>query len=227
MKRLHLQEEELSADRAQKKHKTQSNNEYLGKTILNVCYGAGIYDSETENSEAMEVEEEDELDSDVEVVEVETAEEELGWYLNGVQQVTNLKVYTTERLQKDWNAPIYGFFQQKPIISVVNGRRCHEFICSAPMCLGRGRNRRRVRRYLDTQDAKSTGNLHKHAVICWGEEAVKRARSASTKGVPRLLSDAKGNGTDETMNTAIGWVGADGTRKSTHPIRPNTKAEIR
>ena len=27
-----------------------------------------------------------------------------------------------------------------------------------------------VRRYLDTTDTKSTGNLHKHTRICWGLE---------------------------------------------------------
>ena len=29
--------------------------------------------------------------------------------------------------------------------------------------------------YLDTDDAKSTGNLHKHAKVCWGEETVATA----------------------------------------------------
>ena len=32
-----------------------------------------------------------------------------------------------------------------------------------------------VRRYLDTSDAKSTSNLHKHARVCWGVEAVAAA----------------------------------------------------
>ena len=32
-----------------------------------------------------------------------------------------------------------------------------------------------VCRYLNTGDAKSTGNLHKHAKICWGEEVVAAA----------------------------------------------------
>jgi hypothetical protein len=32
-----------------------------------------------------------------------------------------------------------------------------------------------VRRYLDTTDAKSTSNLHKHAKICWGEDIVAAA----------------------------------------------------
>ena len=29
-----------------------------------------------------------------------------------------------------------------------------------------------VRRYLDTSDAQSTGNLRKHAKCCWGDETV-------------------------------------------------------
>ena len=32
-----------------------------------------------------------------------------------------------------------------------------------------------VRRYLDMGDAKSTGNLRKHAKVCWGEETVAAA----------------------------------------------------
>lgn len=135
-----------------------------------------------------------------------------------------LNVYTTERLQKDWNAPIYSFFQKKPIISIVNGRRCHEFICSAPICLRKGQNARRVRRYLDKQDAKSTGNLHKHAVVCWGEEAIKRAQSGSTKGVSKLMSEVKENVRDGTISNAIDWIG---TRKSTYSNRPYTRAESR
>jgi hypothetical protein len=32
-----------------------------------------------------------------------------------------------------------------------------------------------VRRYLDKTDAKSTGNLRKHAKVCWGEETIAAA----------------------------------------------------
>jgi len=46
--------------------------------------------------------------------------------------------------------------------------------------MGKG-NGRMVRRYLDTGDAKSTGNLRKHARGCWGEEAV--AAADNTKNV--------------------------------------------
>ena len=40
--------------------------------------------------------------------------------------------------------------------------------------MGKG-NGRIVCRYLDTGDAKSMGNLRKHAKICWGEDAVAAA----------------------------------------------------
>jgi hypothetical protein len=78
MKRLHLREEGLCTDPAPKKHKTQSLSNYPGITKPNVWYSAGIYDPESENTGAMEVEEEDELDGDAGATEIETAEEELG-----------------------------------------------------------------------------------------------------------------------------------------------------
>lgn len=39
-----------------------------------------------------------------------------------------------------------------------------------------------VRRYLDTSDAKSTGNLRKHARIYWGVETVATADEARNYG---------------------------------------------
>ena len=39
-----------------------------------------------------------------------------------------------------------------------------------------------VRRYLDTMDAKSTGNLCKHARICWGLETVAAADKTRSFG---------------------------------------------
>jgi len=52
----------------------------------------------------------------------------------------------------------------------VNGRCVHEFRCTASNCKGRGKNPRTVRHYLDTSDRNSTGNLRKHARLCWGDE---------------------------------------------------------
>ncbi|KAG1807722.1 hypothetical protein EV424DRAFT_1474165 [Suillus variegatus] len=59
------------------------------------------------------------------------------------------------RLSKDWTAPVYAFFR------------------SAPTHKTQG-----VRRYLDTGDAKSMGNMHKHAKKCWGAETVESADKA-------------------------------------------------
>ena len=39
-----------------------------------------------------------------------------------------------------------------------------------------------VRRYLDTSDAKSTGNLRKHARACWGVETVAAADETRNLG---------------------------------------------
>ena len=39
-----------------------------------------------------------------------------------------------------------------------------------------------VCRYLDTSDAKSTGNLRKHARICWGVETVAAADETRNYG---------------------------------------------
>ena len=69
--------------------------------------------------------------------------------------------------------------------------------CVAAQCMGKG-NGRKVRRYLDTGDAKSTGNLHKHAKICWGKEAV--AAAVSTRDV-RSVCEALGK--LKSVNTSI------------------------
>ncbi|KDR81296.1 hypothetical protein GALMADRAFT_241794 [Galerina marginata CBS 339.88] len=77
-----------------------------------------------------------------------------GWSLKHPRNLQGL-----ERLSKDWNSLIYVFFKPEPAIEYVNGRRVHVFECTAKPCKGRGG--RYVRRYLDTGDAKSTGNLRR------------------------------------------------------------------
>ncbi|KAH9953764.1 hypothetical protein BC827DRAFT_1145505, partial [Russula dissimulans] len=54
------------------------------------------------------------------------------------------------RLTKEWTSPIYAFFQPRPSIEFVNGRRCHEFRCTAPQCKGRGSRPCNVHCFLDT-----------------------------------------------------------------------------
>jgi hypothetical protein len=124
---------------------------------------------------------ESESDSDVEIVEKsEDAAEELGQStkFRMLQSVVGLNLYSAERLAKDWTSPIYAFFHPCPTVETVNGRRCHEFICAAQYCKGKGGRARVVRRFLDTSDAKSTGNLWKHARMCWGTEIVEQADGA-------------------------------------------------
>jgi hypothetical protein len=109
------------------------------------------------------------------------------------------------RLSKDWGAPIYAFFKPDPVVEYVDGRRCHAFQCLAKTCKQKTRV---VRRYLDTGDAKSTGNMRKHAKKCWGDDIVATAdkaksatdvRNTTVKGVlnPQLITAAfkrKGKG---------------------------------
>jgi hypothetical protein len=70
------------------------------------------------------------------------------------------------------------FFKPSPTISYVKSRRIHVFECIAKHCKGKGKSGRCVNRYLDTGDRKSTGNLQKHAKLCFGEEAVAQADRA-------------------------------------------------
>jgi hypothetical protein len=79
-----------------------------------------------------------------------------------------------ERLSKRWTSPIYAFFHPQLLIQVINGRRCHIFACAAKTC------RYACRRFLDTADANSTGNLRKHVRSCWGDEALAAADDAAS-----------------------------------------------
>lgn len=104
-----------------------------------------------------------------------------------------------ERLSKEWNSPIYVFFKPTPSIEYIKGRRVHVFECSAKHCKGKG-NGRMVRRYLDTSDAKSTGNLRKHARVCWGEETVAAADQTRDINAAR---DALGKRKDGSITEAF------------------------
>ncbi|KAH9080265.1 hypothetical protein EDB83DRAFT_2184431, partial [Lactarius deliciosus] len=101
-----------------------------------------------------------------------------------------------EHLLKDWNSPIYVFFKVTPLIKVINGRHVHVFECNTKCCVGKG-NGRMVRRYLDTSDAKLTGNLQKHTKGCWGDEVV--AAADATKNV-QAARDAL-----EKVKSVDGW----------------------
>ncbi|KAF4618847.1 hypothetical protein D9613_009691 [Agrocybe pediades] len=97
-----------------------------------------------------------------------------------------------ERLSQEWTSNIYGFFSPTVKIAEINGRRAHEFECSAEHCKGHGVNARIVRRFLDKGDAKSTSNLKRHAIRCWGETLVEQAmKAANVESIREGLKDAK------------------------------------
>ncbi|KAI0745590.1 hypothetical protein C8Q76DRAFT_595802, partial [Earliella scabrosa] len=80
------------------------------------------------------------------------------------------------RLISHWDAPAYAFFEPIPKILKIGGnpvRRAHAFKCARPGC------KKSVRRFLDTRDATSTSSLNRHAVSCWGKEAVDAAKKAA------------------------------------------------
>jgi len=79
-----------------------------------------------------------------------------------------------------------------PAIVIVGDRRIHEFRCNALSCKGRGKCPRIVRRYLDKKDRNSTGNLRRHARLCWGDENVLGADACGNLANARDgLSNAK------------------------------------
>lgn len=132
-----------------------------------------------------------------------------------VNNYASLTVRRVERLRKEWRAPIYGFFEPKPRVMEVNGRRAHDFICGARGCTTT------IRRYLDKKDAKSTGNLRRHAKSCWGVEVVSNADQAkdSTKVREAL---AKGNLKNGSITFAFEQMG-----KVAYSHRPHTREETR
>lgn len=68
---------------------------------------------------------------------------------------------------------MYVFFKANPRIEYTGSCQAHVFECASGRC--KTRNGRDVHRYLDKKDKNLTGNLRKHAKVCWGDEAVAAA----------------------------------------------------
>ncbi|KAF8548181.1 hypothetical protein OG21DRAFT_1479289 [Imleria badia] len=58
---------------------------------------------------------------------------------------------------KDWTSPVYAFCKPTPIIDVVGTQCSHVFKCCVRGC------KVRICRYLNMTNARSTGNMRKHA----------------------------------------------------------------
>ncbi|TFY76016.1 hypothetical protein EWM64_g7993 [Hericium alpestre] len=59
-----------------------------------------------------------------------------------------------------WTSPMYAFFDLVLTVDYVKDRKCHVFKCSAKGY------RQTIWCYLDTGDAQSTRNMHKHVKKC-------------------------------------------------------------
>lgn len=106
----------------------------------------------------------------------------------------------------------------------VDGRRVHEFRCTASNCKGRGKNPRIIRRYLDTSDRNSTGNLRKHARVCWGDEILRGADAcADLDGAQYGLDRAKRQ-KDGTITAAFE---RNGKGKVSYSHRQHDKTQTR
>ncbi|KAL1936981.1 hypothetical protein VTO73DRAFT_2438 [Trametes versicolor] len=79
-----------------------------------------------------------------------------------------------ERLRADWTSPVYAFYKATPEIVYEKGRRAHVFACLAKGC------KYTCRRFLDTGDSSSTGNLRRHVRKCWGAQVLKDADKAES-----------------------------------------------
>ncbi|KAE9407640.1 hypothetical protein BT96DRAFT_763042, partial [Gymnopus androsaceus JB14] len=114
-----------------------------------------------------------------------------------------------ERIRARWTSPIYSFFKSDVTVGYEKGRKYHYFTCNACHCKGKGG----LRRYQDSSDKNSPGNLKKHAVNCFGQDTV----DAAIKGSTHLQQDS-------SIYAAFGRKGAAPVN-ITH--RAHTNAQIR
>ncbi|KAI9067826.1 hypothetical protein FKP32DRAFT_1608155 [Trametes sanguinea] len=77
----------------------------------------------------------------------------------------------TENFKKSIKSPAYAFFQVS--LPHVHSKRPY-FVFTCRSC------NHTINRYMDTKDAKSTGNLLKHARECYGHSVVGRIMEAKT-----------------------------------------------
>lgn len=88
------------------------------------------------------------------------------------------------RLRERWTSPIYTFFEPEVQIQMHKGRRTHVFSCSKHACSYT------LRRYVNKKD-RSTSNMRKHALSCWGKDAVARAMEVQDdKEACRVIVDS-------------------------------------
>ena len=112
------------------------------------------------------------------------------------------------------------FFKPLPKVERIGDHKAHVFECTVSSCHCRNRF---ICWFLDTGDAKSTGNLRQHAKVCWGEEVMLAADDTQDiKTAWEVLQCAKG--IDGSI-TAMFQCAAKG--RVTYSHRQHTKLEVR
>ena len=138
--------------------------------------------------EDIEADDSDDSDDNDKETEPEDDEAELGKSSHTIFENIQLILQITARLMKRWNAPVYAFFRLTPAIVYVEGCKVHIFECAASHCKCKTQF---IRHYIDTGDISSTSNLHRHAIHCWGNEAVAAADTTSNAKVVHEASSKK------------------------------------
>jgi hypothetical protein len=131
-----------------------------------------------------------------------------------------------DHLLKDWNAPVYAFFDPVPSINYVGNLARHAcvFKCNAKGCKGKGLNQWHVWRYLDTADGKSTSNLCHHVKICWGKEAVAGTDAAKLHSVACEIIEKSLRMQDGSFTTMFEHVKGNGKVAYSHKQHTKTGA---
>lgn len=121
-------------------------------------------------------------------------------------------------MSKRWTSPAYTFYESTPTIGYENKRRYHAF-----KCLNRG-CKHTIRRYLDGKDATSTGNMYRHAVTCFGAEAVDSAKALGTADAARAQRHGGAGSASGTITAAFERTGRG---KVTYSHKQHSKTEAR
>ncbi|KAG2040732.1 hypothetical protein BDR03DRAFT_857696, partial [Suillus americanus] len=118
---------------------------------------------------------------------------------------------------KDWNSPVYAFFDPIPNIVEENGHWAHVFKCQGKSC------KTMVRHYLDKGNAPLTGNMRKHVQSCWGEEVLQAADEAkdANEVQKKIMGSILQNG------SIMASFERKGKGKITYSHRQHTKAKAK
>jgi hypothetical protein len=114
-----------------------------------------------------------------------------------------------------WTSPLYALYHPIPAIGHENGRRYHEFHCFGRSC------KKIIRRYLDTKDAASTGNMQKHSKKCWGTDVVKATMDTENVADARKVLSKHKDGSIAAL------FQIKGKGKVTYSHRQHTRTETR